>query len=29
MSQTLVLDPGDSIGFTYTEAPTWRWKALR
>jgi len=27
--QTLVLDPGDSLGLNYTTAPTWRWKALR
>ena len=27
--QTLVLDPGDSLGLTYATAPTWRWKALR
>ena len=27
--QTLNLEPGDKIRLDYTEAPTWRWKALR
>jgi hypothetical protein len=27
--QCLVLEPGERISFTYTQTPTWRWKALR
>ena len=27
--QTFILEPGDRVRFVYTEAPTWRWKALR
>ena len=27
--QTVTLEPGEKIQFTYSEAPTWRWKALR
>jgi hypothetical protein len=27
--QCIVLDPGDRITFQYSEAPSWRWKALR
>ncbi|MBI4551144.1 MAG: hypothetical protein HY710_02665 [Candidatus Latescibacteria bacterium] len=27
--QTFILEPGDRVSFTYTQAPTWRWKALR
>ena len=26
--QTFILEPGDKIRLDYTEAPTWRWKAL-
>jgi hypothetical protein len=25
--QTILLDPGESVGFTYTQAPSWRWRA--
>ncbi len=27
--QTFILEPGDRVKFVYTEAPAWRWKALR
>ena len=27
--QAITLEPGESIRFTYSEAPTWRWRALR
>lgn len=27
--QSLILEPGEQISFTYAQAPTWRWKALR
>ena len=27
--QTFVLDPGDSVALDYSQAPRWRWKALR
>ena len=27
--QTVILEPGEEIQFTYSEVPTWRWKALR
>ena len=27
--QTLLLEPGDRVRFSYTEAPTWKWKAIR
>jgi len=27
--QALVLNPGDRVRLDYTEAPTWRWKAIR
>ncbi|RPI85054.1 MAG: hypothetical protein EHM41_11820 [Chloroflexi bacterium] len=27
--QTVLLEPGDRIGFEYSEPPAWRWKALR
>ena len=27
--QCITLDPADTICLTYSQAPTWRWKALR
>ena len=27
--QSLILEPGDRVRFAYTNAPTWKWKALR
>jgi hypothetical protein len=27
--QSILLEPGDAVSFDYTEAPAWRWKALR
>ncbi|MGD2158072.1 MAG: hypothetical protein PVG32_14445, partial [Anaerolineales bacterium] len=27
--QTILLEPGEKVGFTYSQTPTWRWKALR
>ena len=27
--QTILLEPGDSVSVEYSEAPTWRWKAIR
>lgn len=27
--QRFILEPGEGIGFSYTEAPEWRWKVLR
>jgi hypothetical protein len=27
--QIILLEPGEQISFTYEQAPTWRWKALR
>ena len=27
--QTLILDPGDKVTLSYSEAPTWVWRALR
>ena len=27
--QSILLEPGDTVTFTHTQAPTWRWKALR
>lgn len=27
--QTIVLEPGEKIELTYSQAPTWKWKALR
>jgi hypothetical protein len=26
--QAIILEPGDAIAFTYSHAPSWRWKAL-
>lgn len=25
--QTIILEPGDKIGFTYSKPPVWKWKA--
>ncbi len=27
--QAFILEPGERIGFTYSEPPTWKWKAVR
>ncbi len=27
--QTILLEPGDEVGLTYTKQPTWKWKAVR
>lgn len=29
VGQTFLLEPGDKAKFTYSKAPTWKWKALR